>query len=403
MNAMKMSRVLAVSVGTGIGSTREAVTSLAGCIAFSIESVNPDKVFFIVSSESEAKTLPRIFDLITPEDSEVFRISNPDNIQRIFHEIRPRIEELRSEYDYVAVDYTSGTKAMTGALAMLGVLYEANVLQNVTGERRNGIVQGGTEILQTVSPTFAISERKIHMALNFFNRYQYKASLSVIEEIENRTRDGKILQRVSRLRMASEAYSAWDRFDHKRAFEHLRQLKEPEFNKSKRFLGKLLNPKETEKGPYYVADLYNNAVRQGEEGAHDNAIARLYRVIELLAQVKLRRDHDINTSAVSARDLPKVLREEWMPQQDERMKIGLYHSYRLLKEKGDKLGELLESERMRDILSKRNISILAHGLTPVDEKTYLDMKGEIYRVMSMYISNTDSLIEDSTFPKLQHK
>jgi len=390
-----------VSVGTGIGASSEAVESLAGCIAFSINSVNPDNVCFIVSSESEVKTLPKILERVTPEKYEVFRINTPDNIQRIFHEIRPKIESLRHEHDYLAVDYTSGTKAMTGALAMLGVLYEANALHNVTGERRGGIVQKGTETLQTVKPTFAISERKIQTALKFFNIHQYEPALSILEDVEKATSDEKILQRVTRLKRASQAYSTWDKFDHEGAFEHLRKLKGNEFNGNKRFLGTLLSLNDDEKGPYYVADLYNNALRQGVKGEYDDAVARLYRVIELLAQHHLRREYGINTSEVSVTDLPERLRREWRPQRGEKMKLGLFKSYRLLREKGDKLGELPESSKMRDLLSKRNFSILAHGLTPVDKETYLKMKAEIHEAASQLIPSLDTLIKDSTFPKLE--
>ena len=38
---------------------------------------------------------------------------------------------------------------------------------------------------------------------------------------------------------------------------------------------------------YYLPDLLNNAYRQIEEGKIDDAIARLYRISELIAQIKL--------------------------------------------------------------------------------------------------------------------
>lgn len=399
-----MRQLLIISVGMGIGPNAEAVESLAGSIAFSIENNNPDKVVFVVSHESEKETLPKILALRTPKEYEVLRISSPDNIQRIYHEIQPEMDELRREYDYMAVDYTSGTKAMTGALAMLGVLYEANVLCNVTGERKNGIVQMGTESLQTVHPLFAIAEKRIQTALSFFNRCQYEAALSIIEEIENRTRDERLIQRLHLLKTTSKAYSAWDKFDHDKAFKCLKQLRGPEFDRNKCFLGLFLRADEAERAPYYIADLYNNAIRRGDiEKKYDDAVARLYRVIELLAQHRLRTQYNIDSSDVSIKDLPETLKKEWGSRLMEgKMKIGLVDAYRLLKEKGDELGELLESDRMRYLLSKRNFSILAHGLNPVYEDTYHSMKEEVYRGVSKYIPNLDRLIEDSTFPNLEN-
>jgi len=99
-----MTRTLIASVGTGTRASDKAVESLAGSIAFSVNHFNPDKVCFVVSHESETRTLPKILEKIGQKHHEVFRISTPDNIQRIFHEIKPKIEALRKESDYLAVD-----------------------------------------------------------------------------------------------------------------------------------------------------------------------------------------------------------------------------------------------------------------------------------------------------------
>jgi len=398
-----MSRALVISVGTGIGRGDEAVNNLAGGIAYSIDNMNPDTVFFVVSEESRLRTLPRVLSLRLPPSYEVIQIESPDNIQRIFNEVRSKIEKIRRQNDYMAMDYTSGTKAMTSALAMLGILYEADTLCNVTGERKNGIVQKGTESLQMVRPIFAIAEKKIQTALGFFNSCQYEAAISIIEEIENRTSDETLIRRLGRLKKASEAYSEWDRFDHEQAFVHLRELKSPEFNANKRFLGTFLRMKDGKKASYCIADLYNNALRRGDvETKYDDAVARLYRVIELLAQNRLKKKYDIDTSDVPLDRLPETWKKEWGSRLEEgKLKMGLHDSYGLLSEFGDELGKMLEKPKMRDLLSKRNFSILAHGLTSIDEKTYSNLKEEVYKAASEQISNLDKLLEDSAFPKLE--
>jgi len=55
---------------------------------------------------------------------------------------------------------------------------------------------------------------------------------------------------------------------------------------------------------------------------------------------------------------------------------------------------------MKDLLSKRNTSILAHGLSPIDEKTYLDLKKEVYQAVVARLPSLDGLIQDSTFRTL---
>ncbi|MBS7631673.1 hypothetical protein KEJ47_08945, partial [Candidatus Bathyarchaeota archaeon] len=83
------------------------------------------------------------------------------------------------------------------------------------------------------------------------------------------------------------------------------------------------------------------------------------------------------------------------------LKIGLFDGYRLLAELGDELGSLLESQSMRDLLKRRNESILAHGLTPVREETYRKLKLEVYEAVKAHISNFDQLVKDSEFPRLE--
>jgi len=248
------------------------------------------------------------------------------------------------------------------------------------------------------------------VALRFFNGCQYEATLTTIEETEGRIRDEGLLKRLIRLKTASEAYSAWDRFDHDTAFEALRQLEGPEFDENNRFLGTLNRMGEgKDRGgdvdpyPHYIADLYNNAVRRGDvEKKYDDAVARLYRVIELLGQYRLRKKFGIETSRVSIEHLPDTLKTEWLPRfKTGEIKAGLFDSYRLLAELGDDLGNLLESERMRDRLSNKNSSILAHGLEPVGEDTYRGMKAEVHRAISEHVPNLDDLLKNSTFPKLE--
>jgi len=55
---------------------------------------------------------------------------------------------------------------------------------------------------------------------------------------------------------------------------------------NKQFLGQLISNPKRENGkpePYYVADLINNAERRAEESKYDDAVARLYRTMELIA------------------------------------------------------------------------------------------------------------------------
>jgi CRISPR-associated protein (TIGR02710 family) len=126
----------------------------------------------------------------------------------------------------------------------------------------------------------------------------------------------------------------------------------------------------------WVQDLLDNARRRAAEHRHDDAVARLYRAIEAIAQIRLRENHGVSdTKAVPLDQLPETLRQEWTSRaRDGAVMLGLRDAYRLLNELGDELGRQfvdcgLDDEE-RSPLVARNASILAHGFAPVGDKTY---------------------------------
>ena len=99
----------------------------------------------------------------------------------------------------------------------------------------------------------------------------------------------------------------------------------------------------------------------------DDAAARLYRALELAAQLRLRRRHGIETSRVRPEQVPQGLREEYVRRYGDEgtgpLRVPLEAAYRLLGGLGDELGRRYEERReeMRRHLQLRNRSILAHG------------------------------------------
>jgi len=396
-----MKRALVISIGTGTRPSEEAIDSLAGAIAFSILSSHPDKVFFVATKESVKDTLPRILQKASLRDYETIEVKDPDNIREIYEELRPRLLEIRSQYTSVVVDYTSGTKAMTGALVILGSLFEVDTLSYVAGKRAGGVVVRGTEELQTVKPYFVTCDKRIMDATRFFDECRFDTTLAIFEDAERITANGEILNRVAPLKSAAFAYSAWDKFSHAEAFEFLKTIQDCRFDRNKRFLGMLLHADEKE--PYVIADLINNAKRRGDvEKKYDDAVGRLYRVIELMAQYRLKKMYKVDSSNVNPEDIPPKLREEWkIPTAGEKLRIGLERAWELLAAKGDELGEaFLKDEELKDLLSKRNLSILAHGLVPVSKEAYVQLMNKVLGYGLTVIRELETHLQDSKFVKL---
>lgn len=119
-----------------------------------------------------------------------------------------------------------------------------------------------------------------------------------------------------------------------------------------------------------------NAQRRRVEGRIDDAVARLYRSIESLAQVALSERYQIeNTKQVPLDSAPEPLREQWSSRADDgSVFLGLQDAYVLLAALGDELGlkfkQLQLDDRQRSPLTARNQSILAHGFERVSEKVF---------------------------------
>ncbi|MDW8049173.1 MAG: TIGR02710 family CRISPR-associated CARF protein, partial [Nitrososphaerota archaeon] len=204
---------------------------------------------------------------------------------------------------------------------------------------------------------------------------------------------------------ASILHANWDKFQHLMAYELLMPLKIDEINRNKRFLGQLKTKleKHSEPEPYLIADLINNAERRArKEQKYDDAVARLYRTIELIAHYLLKKFYGIDPANVDAAALPKNLLVDFgIPEGMKSLKLALEKSYKLLEAKGHEIGKkYVEDRKLRDLLSKRNTSILAHGLEPVKEETYIELREKVIEYAEAAVPNLEQLIEDSTFIQL---
>lgn len=392
-------KVLVISVGTGTQAARSAVSGLAEALAFSIRHHNPDVTVFVASRESEKTTLPLIIEKANLQKYDVITLEDPDNIQSIYEVLQPKISQLRKEAETLVVDYTSGTKAMTAALAILASIYEANILSYITGKRKDGIVQPKTEQIQAIRPYFISAEHKIKTAIRFFNQAQYRTASEILRETM-KIKDPKIMERAKLTLSLAEAYDLWDKFQHEKAFKKLKKIRMRELSQNKQFLGELISrlQQNHEPEPYLIADLINNARRRAQkESKYDDAVARLYRTIEFIAQYRLKNKYNIDPSACPRTVIPETLIEKWkIPAEIETLKLALQKDYELLAAKGDILGtKYLQDKTIQDLLSKRNISILAHGQTSIDKKTWQKLYRKTKEYAEAVIENLNTLMKMS--------
>jgi len=183
-------------------------------------------------------------------------------------------------------------------------------------------------------------------------------------------------------------FEAWDRFDHQMAWDFLQhQMENQKIQPLGVFLKRILSSRESidetfssphgSEGHGYeiVQDLLLNAQRRAAQEWYDDAIGRLYRALELLAQIRLFTRYKIKTNNVEFNQLLESLQTEYESQRptDHNIRLGLRDSYTWLSEfPEDPLGQLYQErdKYLKNALNTRNNSLFAHGFQPIDKTTY---------------------------------
>ena len=84
----------------------------------------------------------------------------------------------------------------------------------------------------------------------------------------------------------------------------------------------------------------------------------------------------------------------------QKVKLTLEKDYEILNAKNDPLGtKFWQDKKLKNLLTKRNTSILAHNLKPVNRKTYAELHQKTIEYASLAIKNLNQLLNDSTFIK----
>ncbi|MEM2583008.1 MAG: TIGR02710 family CRISPR-associated CARF protein [Candidatus Thermoplasmatota archaeon] len=396
-------KILFMTVGTGVGGGEEKnkdlkIKNLAHGLLYSITRHNPDTTIFFGSKES-LKTVEEIKKQYSEDKKEELNyefveISDIDSFYACYEKMEKKIKEY--EGNDILIDYTSGTKTMTTTAAIVAMLYQKK-LYLISGKRgKNGIVVPGTEEVREQNLFAAYNKYAFDKAKEAFNSYRYEDAKNYLKQIVG-------MEETKDYKEIVEAYYLWDKFEHEKAQEKLANVKNDILNQNKSFLGKLSKAKWREE--FLIPDLLNNAYRRIEEGKYDDAVARLYRVIEMVAQYRLKEKYGLNPSEIKWGDLEtKSVKnlEKYENKRDERgiIRLALQECYQLLKDLNDEIGNVIEDKELKDLLKKRNESILAHGIEPVNKEEAVKLFEKAKEIAKKVIEKLENYMEISKFPKL---
>jgi CRISPR-associated protein (TIGR02710 family) len=367
-----------------------------------IQEVSPRWVAFLASRETRAQIEQIEARLGRPlEWKRVILTPDAQDLGATYREVETKLRDIVAEWgldwEDVVVDLTGGTKVMVAAL-VLGTVHRVSRYLYVGGGERDrggtGVVVTGTERpIQAVNPWENLGSEHHRRIAWAFNRLQFAAAAELAERTARRVARERraYFEALARL---IHGFAAWDRFEYREARARLERVLDTlalEWSRTpghghltaqveaclRTLEGLAAGPATPAPSEALLRDLLANAVRRGEvERRFDDAVARLYRFLEGVAQRTLWEEFGIRTGAVPASALPPDAAWDAARTQAERgvVQLGLRRAYELLRAKGHRLGSFAEAvvtdSRVAGLLAARNHSLLAHGTRAVGEREF---------------------------------
>lgn len=410
-SGMEMKKTVIYSVGKSINP-----------IIYSINHLKPDEVIFYCSSET-AHIVSQIYQEFPELPYKKAIITN--NIDNIYENMNLLNNEFKvrniTNWNNVYVDFTGGTKTMTAALVLTtidkGVKYVYISGDESAKNEKGFVIDGHEKLVQIVNPWDSLAYLQRSEASLAFNMLRFDEAISIADKAIKNLDDNNTYRFIfTAIKDIFLGYKEWDLFLHHRALKDINKglsalqhhacyndnIKEfiQHVSDNYEFLSRYKSDDPKIKGKFYIEDLISNAYRRGEvEKKYDDAVARLYRVVELIAQEELRNNHNIDPSNCKEEEIPETLKDvfkrSYVPEKNC-YKLGLQNSYLLLNELGSELGKyfMKNNHEYKSVMEARNNSILAHGINPIKE--------DDYRRLLVFVLKLCNITEDSIvrFPKL---
>ena len=394
-----MKKILVLSVG---GSAEPIINA--------IKTANPDFVYFFCSSMSE-KTIDSTGDPcgdsrktecpecgyvfhsgdpkgkaivfqagLDREHYEIVTVENPDDLEVCYQKLIELTEKIKNRCEdcQVIANYTGGTKTMSAAMTLVGIITEQWDLSLNVGDRVDLIKVRSGDVPVAINKWSIFYQNQLESFREPLDNHYYAFVDSSISGMLTRPINATLRDHLIEIRVVCEAFDQWDRFHHQKALD----LLEPHGSKYHPYIINLrkIHHKKRSTGYEMVSDLLNNAQRRAVHKHYDDAIARLYRATELFAQTRLEKEYGYKSGDLGPDQLPGNLKDEYKKYaRNGKLILGLRDDYILLSKLGDPVGiKFKEKEgRIIDALTRRNLSIGGHGLVPMYEEDYHVVKDRL--------------------------
>jgi hypothetical protein len=287
-DSLIMPSLLILTVGTGTAGKHSDVAS---GLARTIGLCTP-RLFWLVPSASE-QSRP-VADLIRESvgcpgafrpwstDEPYRTIADPDDIHQCRTVLREVIAEARKQLkpgERLIVNPTSGTKQMSAGATLAALDEEVDQIDFTSGERVDGVVKTGTEVVQSFDLRGFLFQRDLRTAAELFHHGAFYAAARLLK--------GYPQPEAVRSRETALCLHEWQRMNYPKAASHAAKFSEA----LRAHLGARAQ------ADAFSAPLLGDLLAGADEllrwGDCEEALARYYRGAEQAAKVRLAEAHSI--------------------------------------------------------------------------------------------------------------
>ena len=363
-----MTSLLILTVGTGTAGSK---SNIAQGLANSLRKVQPRLFWLLPSASADSQTTAdmireSVTDLnaFSPvSDAQPYRlIGNPDDIHECRQVVRSSILQARLSRrpgELLVINPTSGTKQMSAGATLAALDEEVDRVDFTGGQRQNGVVMTGSEVIQSFDIGGFLFQRDLRSANQLFEQGAFQAAARLLES-HQRPSNPIGLQALQTALCLHE----WQRMNYLKASSHAAKFSQPLCDHLKMLAS--VDPLSSQA----VGDLLAGADELLRWGDAEEALARYYRGAEALAKHRLAEAHGIQEKGLTAVNAWEMLANK----------------------RADPFGKAyFSSSSLHQLLQRRNVSVYGHGHEPVEPNLVRSVATELRALIQPHLPQVDAL------------